>query len=94
MAAITPSTVQLASLGSLKGTIAKFVTTTVDNGDYWSSGITDIVAILGTQIGNGSTGTTTGLATSYTASNGTIFIYPASENATVTLLVLSGLAVA
>ncbi len=93
MAAITPSTTLQASMGSFKCTLAKFVTTTVDSGDSWASGITDVVAIIPTQVGNASTASTTGIATSFTASSGTIYMFPAAENATVTLFVLSGLAV-
>lgn len=90
MAAITPSTLLNASFGSLSGKIAKFVTTTVDNGDYWASGITDIVAVLATRVGAGSTASTTGVSVSFTASDGTIFIFPASENSIVNLIVLHG----
>lgn len=92
MAAVTPSTTLQVSMGSLKGTIARFVTTSVDSGDSWASAIPDVIAVFGTQIGSGSTATTTGFSSSFTASNGTIYMYPASEDATVTLLVLSGMA--
>ena len=89
MASITPSTVLNTSVGSMRGTLAKFVTTTVNAGDYWTSSITDIVAIFCNQTADGSTHTTTGMAVSYTASNGTIWLYPASQAVTATILVLS-----
>jgi len=90
MAAITPSTLFNVSMGSLTGKIARFVTTSVDSGDSWSSGITDIVAIFPTKKEDGSNSSTTGIAVSFTATSGTIFMYPASENSTVDLLVLHG----
>lgn len=87
MAAVTPTITNL-SLGSVKGTLAYF--NSVDSGDTWSSGITDIVAVFGNMVSNGSTASTTGFATSYTATTGVIYMQPASENSTVRVLVLSG----
>jgi len=92
MAAITPSTLLQASFGSLSCKIAKFVTTTVDSGDTWASGLTDIVEIIPIRKDAGSTASTTGISVSFTASSGTVSIFPASENSVVTLLVLHGAA--
>jgi len=90
MAAITPSSLLQASFGSVSCKIAKFVTTTVDSGDTWSSGLTDIVDIIPIRKNAGSTGSTTGISVSFTASDGTISMFPASENSVVTLMVLHG----
>lgn len=92
MAAKTPSTLFNVSIGSLKGTIARFEASghDVDSGDYWASGITDVVSVFGNMKGSGSTASTTGLAVSFTATDGTIFMFPATESSYVDLLVLSG----
>jgi hypothetical protein len=87
MAAVTPTSTTL-SLGSVKGTLAYF--NSVDSGDGWASGIPDIVSVMGTMVGTGSTASTTGLGISYTATSGTIYMFPASENSIVQLLILSG----
>ena len=90
MASITPSSVFALSMGSLGAKIARFEDTTVDSGDYWSSNITNIVAIFPMRMHAGSTASTTGISASFTATDGTIFMFPASENSEVDLLVLYG----
>lgn len=72
MAELTPVQVLIESMGSTKLTIGKF--TTIANNDYWSSGIAGILAV----VVNAESGT--GMATSWTATNGTIFFKPFATN--------------
>lgn len=87
MAAVTPTITNL-SLGSVFGKICYF--NSVNSGDGWSSGITDIVGIYGNVVGAGSTASTTGLGITHTTTNGTIYLFPATQASTVRLLVLHG----
>ena len=82
MAAITPSTVDVLSLGSVKGTLATF-TSTCSNNDYWTSKIPGIIMVI-PMIATG-----VGFAMSWTASSGTIFFKPSVTTESVTALVLS-----
>jgi hypothetical protein len=87
MAAVTPTVTNL-SLGSVSGKLAYF--NSVNSGDYWASSITDIVAIFGSIVGAGSTASTTSISTSWTATSGMIYLYPASQAKIVNLLVMAG----
>lgn len=92
--AFTPSNLYLASLGSLKLNIAKVNASVTSGTNNWNSGITDIVAVS-TQLRATTDSSGTGLAVSYTASNGTIWVVvPVTESASAfTLFVYSGLIV-
>lgn len=90
--AFTPSNLSIATLGSLKLTIAQS-----DNGasgtDYWTSGITDIQAIVPCYITAAPTVTSeTSFVVSWTPSSGAIHIIRDAglSNTAFQLLVLSG----
>jgi hypothetical protein len=89
---VTPSNLSTQSMGSMKAYIAKFPGTNTDAGDYWLSTITDIQAIFACQGGAPSSNTTTGASASFTASSGTIWLYTATSNSPLTILVLAGYA--
>ena len=91
MALASPSNLWIASFGSLKGTLAKIPQVT--SGDYWTSSIQDIVFANVTINHAGSTASTTGCGVSWTASSGTVYLFPATVSSTVLLTLYSGLAV-
>ena len=88
MASKTPSALYIESFGSMTGHIA--LMTSMASGDHWLSSINNIVAVFSEQLGVPSSATTTGAQASFTATNGTIWLYCGTANAGVRLLVLSG----
>jgi len=88
MASKTPSALYIENMGSLTAHIA--VMSTAASGDWWASSITNIVGVFSEQLGVPSSATTTGAQASFTATNGTIWLYCGTASAGVRLLVLSG----
>ena len=85
MAAVTPSTTQRESNGSLTLTIANFANTT-DNGDTWASGIEGILSVMACQADASGVQAATGAGASYSGS--TITLHIAEDNSAVTVWVL------
>jgi len=86
MAAVTPSSIKLESMGSLKATVAAFAATT-DDADTWASGIAGIVGIICTQEDTAGTQAATGAGASFSGS--TITFHLGEDNSAVRLIVLS-----
>ena len=93
--AFTPSNVYLANVGSLNLTIAKINGSVTSGTNNWNSGITDIVDISSQVEAPFLTLSTTNIAVSYTATNGTIWVTNNTNNSgsPLTLFVYSGLVV-
>ena len=83
MASVVPSVVDPQSMGSLKASICTW-TGTVNNLDYWTSGIAGIVSVFTNACGTGVAG-----GCSWTASSGTIYFRPSVAITSMTALVLS-----
>jgi len=90
MAAVTPSTTKLISVGNLTGMIADFAATT-DDADTWASGIDNIVFVIPVQEDTAGTQAATGAGASF-AADGTITFHIGEDNSAVRLLVLYGAA--
>ena len=92
MASFTPSNLYVASIGSLKLTLAKVDASITSGTNYWASAIPDVVSIHGQYERLSTDLTYTSLAVSWTASSGTIHtMIPLSQSGTpYTLFVYSG----
>jgi len=92
MASFTPSNLSIASIGSLKLTIARVNASITSGTNYWASGIHDVQTVIGQYLGATTDVSATSLAISFTASNGTIHtVVPLSQSGTAyDLLVISG----
>lgn len=92
MAAFTPSNLYVASIGSLKLTLAKVDASVTSGTNYWASAIPDIVSVHGQYERISTDDTATGLALSWTASSGTIhtFVHLSQSATPYTLYVYSG----
>lgn len=91
--AFTPTYIRVASLGSLKLTIAETNGATATASDSWASAIPDIVAILPYWNTSAALTTPTSITASWTASSGTIWIVKEAVNTATAfnILVLSGM---
>jgi hypothetical protein len=85
MADKTPDSVTAHNLGSLKLTIATFVSENIDDNDQWVSGIKSAVGYWTQQISDGPTDLN---ITSYTAATGT-FLFDSAANVTCKVYVVS-----
>lgn len=85
MAAVTPSTVKIDSLGSLRLVVASFADTT-DDGDTWASGLKGIYKWWAQDTDNPTTQGSVGVAVGQSA--GTFTFYPAEDNKSFELFVL------
>lgn len=90
----TPSNLSIATLGSLKLTIARVNASITSGTNNWTSGIPDIQTVTGQYRGATTDVSATSLAVSFTGSDGTIWtVIPISQSGTsFDLLVLSGFA--
>ena len=88
MAAKTPSSVKIASMGNLRLLVATFAD--LDDGDTWASGLTNqpVWNYWAHDTDNPTTQASVGIACSYSA--GTFTLYPAEDNKTGKLFVLIG----
>lgn len=86
--AITPDTVRRHNLGSLSMVEANFTAGTADDGDTWASGLsTRVVAYWVQDTDNPTTQASEGVAAAN--SSGTFTFYPAEDNKSFTLFVLT-----
>lgn len=85
MAAVTPSSVERINMGSVDGIIATFAGT-VDTGDTWASGITNIKHIIVTQNDGNTTQASAGVGATWSGS--TITLVMGEDNTSVKLLIL------
>ena len=90
--AFTPSNLSIAQLGSLNLTIARVNASITSGTNNWNSGILDIASIDGQYLGATTDASATGLAISFTGTNGTVWVtIPLSQSGTAfDLLVYSG----
>ena len=86
MAAVTPSSTYVESVGSLKLTIANFANTS-DSADTWASGIPGILSVMACQADASATQTSIGAGASFSGS--TVTLYAAEDNSAITLHVYS-----
>lgn len=81
--AFTPSNLSIATLGSMKLTIARVDASITSGTNNWASGIPDIQTITGTYRGATTDASSTDMAISFTGSNGTIWVtVPISQSGT------------
>ena len=85
MASVTPTSVKIDSLGSLRLVVATFADTT-DDGDTWASGLKGIYKYWIQDTDNPTTQGSVGVAA--TQSSGTFTFYPAEDNKSFELFVL------
>lgn len=85
MAAITPTTTKIESLGSVRLIVAEFAAT-ADDADTWASGLKGILAFWTHDLDNPTTQAAVGVAASN--SSGTFTFYPGEDNKSFYLFVL------
>lgn len=89
MAAITPTSVHQASLGSMKLTVGKF--SSISQGDYWETGIKDIIFAIPVMTQLPVSATAAGTGITFTAATGVVHVTVTDPAGTGNIMLLSGM---